>query len=45
MSRETPTHIMTLRSQIIHCLAQVEALNDFGGKDIEEGVYEKGINN
>ena len=35
----------SLRSQIINCLAQVEALIDFGeGEDIEEGVYEQGIN-
>ena len=37
---------MTLRSQIIHCLTQVETLIDFGdGEDIEEGVFEQGINN
>ncbi|KJA14653.1 hypothetical protein HYPSUDRAFT_150101 [Hypholoma sublateritium FD-334 SS-4] len=31
----------SLRTQIIHCLAQLEALIDFGeGEDIEEGVYE-----
>ncbi|TFK43034.1 tRNA modification GTPase TrmE [Crucibulum laeve] len=31
----------TLRTRIIHCLAQVEALIDFGeDEDIEEGVYE-----
>lgn len=29
--------------QIIHCLAQVEALIDFGeGEELEEGVYEQG---
>ena len=33
---------MTLRSQIIHCLTQVETLI---GEDIEEGVFEQGINN
>jgi hypothetical protein len=33
-----------LRSEIIHCLAMVEALIDFGeGEDIEDGVYEEGI--
>lgn len=32
-----------LRTQIIHCLAMVEALIDFGeGEEIEEGVYEQG---
>jgi len=32
-----------LRSEIISCLATVEALIDFGeGEDIEEGVYEQG---
>ncbi len=32
-----------LRTEIIHCLAFVEALIDFGeGEDIEEGVYEQG---
>ncbi|KAG9219502.1 hypothetical protein CCMSSC00406_0005396 [Pleurotus cornucopiae] len=31
-----------LRTQIIHCLAMVEALIDFGeGEEIEEGVYEQ----
>ena len=35
---------MTLCSQIIHCLAQVEALIG-EGEDIEEGVYEQIINN
>jgi hypothetical protein len=32
-----------LRQQIIHCLAQVEALIDFAeGEDIEDGVYDRG---
>lgn len=32
-----------LRTEIIGCLAKVEALIDFGeGEDIEEGVYEEG---
>jgi tRNA modification GTPase len=32
-----------IRRDIIHCLAMVEALIDFGeGEDIEEGVYEQG---
>ncbi|XP_006459763.1 hypothetical protein AGABI2DRAFT_202137 [Agaricus bisporus var. bisporus H97] len=31
-----------LRTRIIHCLAQVEALIDFGeGEDLEEGVYDQ----
>ncbi|KAF5361582.1 hypothetical protein D9757_011560 [Collybiopsis confluens] len=31
-----------LRSEIIHCLAMVEALIDFGeGEDLEEGVFEQ----
>ncbi|KIK54451.1 hypothetical protein GYMLUDRAFT_48819 [Collybiopsis luxurians FD-317 M1] len=31
-----------LRSEIIHCLAMVEALIDFGeGEDLEEGVFEE----
>ncbi|KAI0951921.1 hypothetical protein AcV7_007878 [Taiwanofungus camphoratus] len=31
-----------LRTEIIHCLALVEALIDFGeGEDVEEGVYEQ----
>ncbi|KAF9449773.1 tRNA modification GTPase TrmE [Macrolepiota fuliginosa MF-IS2] len=31
-----------LRNRIIHCLAQVEALIDFGeGEDLEEGVYDQ----
>ncbi|KAG6896870.1 hypothetical protein C0992_005561 [Termitomyces sp. T32_za158] len=34
-----------LRSEIIGCLANVEALIDFGeGEDIEEGVYDEGTN-
>lgn len=33
-----------LRTRIIHCLAQVEALIDFGeGEDLEEGVYDQGV--
>lgn len=33
-----------LRSGIIHCLAMVEALIDFGeGEDLEEGVFEQGL--
>ncbi|KAJ4000575.1 hypothetical protein F5050DRAFT_1562760 [Lentinula boryana] len=33
-----------LRSEIIHCLAMVEALIDFGeGEDLEDGVFEQGI--
>ena len=44
MYGETFTEYDSLRSQIIHCLAQVEALIDFGdGEDIEEGGI--GINN
>jgi tRNA U34 5-carboxymethylaminomethyl modifying GTPase MnmE/TrmE len=32
-----------LRTEIIGCLAKIEALIDFGeGEDIEEGVYEEG---
>ena len=32
-----------LRSSIICCLANIEALIDFGeGEDLEEGVYEQG---
>jgi tRNA U34 5-carboxymethylaminomethyl modifying GTPase MnmE/TrmE len=32
-----------LRTEIIGCLAKVEALIDFGeGEEIEEGVYEEG---
>ncbi|KAJ3512923.1 hypothetical protein NLJ89_g3247 [Agrocybe chaxingu] len=39
---ETRAQYDSLRSQIIHCLAQVEALIDFGeGEDIEEGVYDR----
>ncbi|KDR74437.1 hypothetical protein GALMADRAFT_71147 [Galerina marginata CBS 339.88] len=39
---ETRAEYDSLRKQIIHCLAQVEALIDFGeGEDIEEGVYEQ----
>ncbi|KAF9526748.1 hypothetical protein CPB83DRAFT_769760 [Crepidotus variabilis] len=39
---ETRAKYDTLRKKIIHCLAQVEALIDFGeGEDIEEGVYEQ----
>ncbi|KAF8876299.1 tRNA modification GTPase TrmE [Gymnopilus junonius] len=39
---ETRAEYDSLRTQIIHCLAQVEALIDFGeGEDIEEGVYEQ----
>ena len=46
MQGETRAEYDSLRSQIIHCLAQVEALIDFGeGEDIEEGVYELGIDN
>jgi len=41
---ETRAAYDALRSKIIHCLAQVEALIDFGeGEDLEEGVYEQGI--
>ena len=37
---------MTLLSQFIHCLVQVESLIDFGKvRDMEEGVYEQNINN
>ncbi len=37
------TRFEELRTQIIHCLAMVEALIDFGeGEEIEEGVYEQG---
>ena len=37
---------MTLLSQFIHGLAQVESLIDFGeGEDIDEVVYEQDINN
>jgi tRNA modification GTPase len=40
---ETRAEYDSLRRRIIHCLAQVEALIDFGeGEDIEEGVYEQG---
>lgn len=40
---ETRAEYDSLRTQIIHCLAQLEALIDFGeGDDIEEGVYELG---
>ncbi|KAF8164309.1 GTP-binding protein TrmE N-terminus-domain-containing protein [Pholiota molesta] len=39
---ETRAEYDSLRTQIIHCLAQVEALIDFGeGEDIEEGVFEQ----
>ena len=39
-----PRKSMTLRSQIIHFLAQVGALIDFGEReDIEKGVYEQSI--
>ncbi|KAF8966460.1 hypothetical protein BDZ97DRAFT_1903766 [Flammula alnicola] len=39
---ETRAEYDSLRRQIIHCLAQVEALIDFGeGEDIEEGVYDQ----
>ncbi|KIM42801.1 hypothetical protein M413DRAFT_26792 [Hebeloma cylindrosporum] len=39
---ETRAEYDSLRRQIIHCLAQVEALIDFGeGEDIEDGVYEQ----
>ncbi|KAF9563328.1 tRNA modification GTPase TrmE [Agrocybe pediades] len=39
---ETRAEYDALRSKIIHCLAQVEALIDFGeGEDLEEGVYER----
>jgi len=32
-----------LREEIVHCLALVEALIDFGeGEDIEEGVFDEG---
>jgi tRNA U34 5-carboxymethylaminomethyl modifying GTPase MnmE/TrmE len=32
-----------LRADIIHCLAMVEALIDFGeGEEIEEGIYDQG---
>lgn len=40
MSRARFEHI---RTEIIQCLALVEALIDFGdGEDIEEGVFEQG---
>lgn len=43
MQGNTRAEYDSLRSQIIHCLAKVEALIDFGeGEDIEEGVYEQG---
>ncbi|KAF9475886.1 tRNA modification GTPase TrmE [Pholiota conissans] len=39
---ETRAEYDALRTQIIHCLAQVEAVIDFGeGEGIEEGVYEQ----
>lgn len=40
---ETRSQYEALRQQIIHCLAQIEALIDFGeGEDIEDGVFENG---
>lgn len=39
----TRNRFQELRSEIIHCLAMIEALIDFGeGEDIEDGVYEQG---
>ncbi|KAF8164832.1 tRNA modification GTPase TrmE [Crassisporium funariophilum] len=39
---ETRAEYESLRTQIIGCLAQIEALIDFGeGEDIEEGVYDQ----
>lgn len=40
----TRARLEQLRTEIIQCLALVEALIDFGeGEDIEEGVYDQGL--
>jgi tRNA modification GTPase len=43
MKGATRVQFEQLRTEIIGCLAKIEALIDFGeGEDIEEGVYEEG---
>jgi tRNA U34 5-carboxymethylaminomethyl modifying GTPase MnmE/TrmE len=43
MQGTTRAQLDRLRSEIIQCLAMLEALIDFGeGEDIEEGLYEQG---